>query len=535
MGIMMNLDCDVFYHSRRHMADRVDEAHVRAYIDQYRGTTVTDLVLNVGGLLSSTPSRVRTTYLQQVQRAKAGDRGCQWGCIPVVERLAELGLDVYDIWIRRCRENGITPWISFRMNDCHNLFFDNDPLVPPEMAEHFADYSVVRHHRQIGWYDRCRDYSLPEVRKYHLDYIGEQLLQYAPDGIELDFQRELNCFRPGFEWSGMEIMTGFLKDVKTLVREAEAKFGRKIKISLRCNQNPQYCMEWGFDILRWAAEGLIDVFVPSPRWNCTDTDIPVKLWKRILEPYGIPVIPAIDAQNIHPHPQSFLDKGHTVCNTVETTLAMAANFLTQGADGVYLFNYFNELPEQMLRDDGALPDSNDIYTAAGYYKVLINAGDYSRVINRKRRHVITYNDKQPLYRKNDAVLPLTVGGSYSQGFHSNGECNPRYLRFATGTIPGDKRCTLRLGIGAEAFDPEDVEIYVNCQRVEYLGLQEQGDPCLGASPVYEEEKTGAVSWVYAFRIPTEAIQPEIQVAELLLKENRVEKAFTVNYADLTVE
>ncbi len=164
MGIMINLDCDVFYHSRRNMADSVDEAYVRQYIDQYKDTSVSDIVFNVGGLLSSTPSNVRSTYADRAlaaeQLAREKGEAFTWGCAPVVKRLNALGLDVYRIWIDRCRENGITPWISFRMNDCHNLFIEDDPLVPPEVAEHFADYSVVRHHRQIGWFDRCQDYAL---------------------------------------------------------------------------------------------------------------------------------------------------------------------------------------------------------------------------------------------------------------------------------------------------------------------------------------------------------------------------------------
>lgn len=295
-------------------------------------------------------------------------------------------------------------------------------------------------------------------------------------------------------------------------------------------------MEWGFDIIEWARLGLMDVFAPTPRWNCTDTDIPVKLWKRILAPYSTLVAPGIDAQNIHPHPGSFMKKGHTVCNTVETTLAMAANFLTQGADRVYLFNYFNELHEEMIIDGKrVLADCNNIFTAAGYYKVLMTAGDYKAVIQEKRRHVITYNDKEPLYRKNDAVLPLVVGGMYQRGFHSNGECNPRYLRFATGTIPGDKSCILRLGIYTENFDVQDVEVYVNCHKAEFAGIEEQGEPYWGTSPVYGESDLRATPQVYVFKIPKEATEPEVQVAEILLKEGKEEKQFAVDYADLIVQ
>ena len=531
MGLMINLDCDVFYHSRRNVPNLICEDYVREYINQYMKTSATDIVLNVGGLLSSTPSCVRATYLD---RAKyAAEHNLDWGCAPVVLKLDELGIDVYKVWVSRLFENGLNPWLSFRMNDAHNLL-DDTPLTSPQLRSMFEKCSVIRHHRQFGWYDRCQDYSLEEIRRYHLDYIEEQTMQYLPYGIELDFQRELSCFRPGHEWSGMEVMTDFMKDVKEIVTRAEKAAGRKIKISVRCNQSPQYCMEWGFDIIEWARLGLIDSFAPAPRWNSSDTDIPVKLWKRILAPYNIPVYPGIDVQNIHPHPDDFMKKGHTVCCTVETVFAMASNFLTQGADGIYLFNFFNEIPEEMGKGKIS-PDCNDIFKADGYYTVLMLAGNYDDSIKQNRRHMITYNDRVPLYRENDAVLPLVVGGEYNQGFHSNGECNPRYLRFATGTVPSGRTCKLRFRIPDEDFDVNNVEIFINCHRADFIGTEEQGEPYFGISPVYGESKTQKTPLVYVFGIPTDAIEPEIQVAEILLKEGKENKSFTIDYADLIVK
>ena len=55
------------------------------------------------------------------------------------------------------------------------------------------------------------------------------------------------------------------------------------------------------------------------------------------------------------------------------------------------------------------------------------------------------------------------------------------------------------------------------------------------SPVYGEGKTGKTPDVYAFRTPGDAIEPEIQVAEILLKEGKEENRFVIDYADLIVE
>ena len=204
MGIMINLDCSNFYQSRANVAESLDETHVRAHIGQYKNTGVTDVLLNVGAWTSVTPSNIRTTLYESCKAAEEHfGEGSGGRCYPVLKRLHEIGLDEFEVWIDEAAKNNINAWLSFRMNDAHNLDSDDNPLIPPEFKEKLKTWSVVRHHRRIGWYDGCRDFEIEEVRQEQLDYIEEQVLRYLPYGIELDFQRELNCFRPGYEWSGM--------------------------------------------------------------------------------------------------------------------------------------------------------------------------------------------------------------------------------------------------------------------------------------------------------------------------------------------
>ncbi len=120
-------------------------------------------------------------------------------------------------------------------------------------------------------------------------------------------------------------------------------------------------------------------------------------------------------------------------------------------------------------------------------------------------------------------LPLVVGGEYIQGFHSNGECNPRYLRFATGTTPKGKKVTVRFNIPDENFDINDVELYLNCERLDFAGKTPLCDPDF------------SMDGVYTFSVPEKALKPEIQIVEFLLREGKVENQFTVHYADLTIE
>jgi hypothetical protein len=85
------------------------------------------------------------------------------------------GLDQFKIWIDRCYEDNINPWISFRINDAHSTYDDDNFLLNEDFVKHNCDHARIRHRAQFQYYDRCRDYELEPVRKEMLDYIEETL------------------------------------------------------------------------------------------------------------------------------------------------------------------------------------------------------------------------------------------------------------------------------------------------------------------------------------------------------------------------
>ncbi|MDR2704261.1 MAG: hypothetical protein LBC02_00640, partial [Planctomycetaceae bacterium] len=83
---------------------------LNAFIDQYAGTKITHLFLN---------PNAQTARFQSQTRSNAWDTESKEFWSKNAKLLHERGLDPYKIWIDRCREKKISPWISMRMNDVH--------------------------------------------------------------------------------------------------------------------------------------------------------------------------------------------------------------------------------------------------------------------------------------------------------------------------------------------------------------------------------------------------------------------------------
>lgn len=145
-----------------------------------------------------------------------------------------------------------------------------------------------------------------------LRYIKEMLEKYDVYGLELDFTREYILFPTGFEAYGSRILNEFILNVKCILDTFSEKYSHKIKLSLLLPPSPKVCMEYGFDIVNLVNTADIDCIAILPRWETTDTDMPVELWKALLR--------GSDAK---------IGCGQAAAN------------LSRGADFVYLYNYMD--------------------------------------------------------------------------------------------------------------------------------------------------------------------------------------------------
>lgn len=464
------------------------------YVRQYKSTAITDFFINTCGILSVMPSEVKTSYMDRAEVTEERGEKVNYAdsFAGVAKNIYENCGDFFNIWIDELRKININPWVSIRMNDCHNLFEKVNILVPPEYYENFDKNSRIRHRKQSWYYDRCLDFELENVRSYTKAYIDETLSKYDVYGIELDFQRELECFGIGREEAGREIMTEFVGELRALVKEHEKRRGHEIKVALRGHQRPEYSYEMGFDIGEMAKRGYIDMYIAAPRWAATDMDLPLTLWKQLLEPYGVEVVGGIDINvacknDVYP----------VHISTPETSCALAVSVLSQGA-GLYLFNYFDN--NITINDRDA--DGDDVLAGKNLMHFLDIAGDIDALLSENRKCLVTPVDKGPVWRIHNAQLPLSVN-----------ETAPGFIKITTGEIT-DGKVYLNLGISGAS---DKLEVYVNSTPAKFVKTKKCGLPYLTDNTVYE------------FEIEHEALSEHSQVAEIF-----TDKEIIVDYADIEI-
>ena len=170
--------------NRASETDPADKTVLYPFVDQYAGTQLTDVLFDMFCQYAAFDTAAWSTYRDKY--AQTEENG-----VPVDYReqyrglcaFHDHGIDPYAVWFERCREVGLTPWISLRMNDCHC----------PDDEACFLRSDFFYEARDNGWmvgedygyYRWCFDYAVPEVRKRMLVLVEDVLRQYDADGLDL--------------------------------------------------------------------------------------------------------------------------------------------------------------------------------------------------------------------------------------------------------------------------------------------------------------------------------------------------------------
>ena len=169
-------------------------------------------------------------------------------------------------------------------------------------------------------------------------------------------------------------MSSLVGEIRRMMDEEGAKRGRPFLLAVRAPDSPSYCRAIGLDLERWFATGLIDLYIPAGY-------IRVNPWRTSVDfahAHHVAVYPALDESRV---PEIGTDDIKTGAfgrprGLHETYRARAEEVLSTGADGVYLYNYFN--PESpILREIGSLETicANDRTYFASYLGAARIAGD----------------------------------------------------------------------------------------------------------------------------------------------------------------
>ncbi len=373
-----NEDCTNFFWYRQFPEGKAGEL-VDRYVDVIANAGVTTLLVNTNARRTNYNSDVWEAFFDGYDPDGPDDQpflasvpkeniaAYRKGVGNMLE-VHKQGVDYPARMIERCRHHGIACWITLRMNDCHENHIPDHPFHGSFWKENpqFARKNAP------GYYATCLDYAHREVRDLYKSLIAETLKRYDVDGVELDFMREPYVFSPGDEAKGKAILTEWMREIRQMTEAAAKKRGHPVRLGVRVPSRPETAEGMGLDAVRWAKEGLIDVLVATPRWATLEFAIPIQSWRERLGDAKITLLGGIEVR-YQPMPG-----GPATIVSPDLGAGAAMAVLAQGADAVYLFNYFQ--------------DGHPAWTSPVYEKTLKAMRSVESLKELPRRVGVTYRD-----------------------------------------------------------------------------------------------------------------------------------------------
>ncbi len=505
-GLMINHDAtNYFSNIGRYNLDAED---FKNFALAFKDTHITDYVINVDSVFPAPgtghTSALEYYYMTEFFDGQPVDFTNTNTAYSAYYMYDVIGSDYIGVWCETFPTVGINPWLSFRMNDVHNYNDEGAAMSKSEFWYKNPQYRRVQHHSYVAYMDKAYDYTYPEVREFMLSYINAALNRYDPYGIELDYQRELNLFHIGGEYPGLDILTGFMRDVDDLVAVYEEKYGHEIKIGVRVAPDVQTNYDFGLDVITWAAEGIVQLVSPTGRYESHCTDMPIRIWDSILTPYNVELVPCIDFTYLRSY-------GHASTagrNSIETLAATAAYMYSQGADKMYTYNYFPSFNITFDDDDKVNSTSAGmpINGSQGMWNVFTTLGSYEKVNTYNRRCILTYNDMHPVWRDYGAQLPGWVQPE-----------SPATLRIPVGDILDGSTLTLKFSVRDDSVADNPPTVYVNGRLCTYECMER----CVGGHTEYN---------LLCYKIPRAAYGSSDMIIEINYSAN-----LRVDYAEVYIE
>lgn len=238
-----------------------------------------------------------------------------------IESLFAQDSDPYAILLAEAKRRGREALLSFRINDDHG----NDFL----RTQFWVDHPEWR----LG--NGALDFGHEGVRDYVAGLIEEAVRRYDCDGIELDFNRFPRFFSAGTTAERVEKMNSLVARTREVLDQVGAQRGRRLTLAVRVPSNfgralptPTTAREIGCDVKSWQTHRWID-FVTVSEFLYQPPDLPIREWKQAID--SIPVYGGIECTTGGTKEQYL---------SAEKYRDAARQLLQQGADGVYLFNFF---------------------------------------------------------------------------------------------------------------------------------------------------------------------------------------------------
>ena len=234
----------------------------------------------------------------------------------------------------RARARGLAFFASLRMNDCHE-----SPVW--KMADTYSRFRKEHPEFLLGdavhpGFSTGFDFTHDEVRERRFRIVEELATRYRLDGIELDFLRHPAYFKPDEAYRKRHLITGLVRRVRARLDRHREETGRRVRLAVRVATPMEIALRMGLDVETWIREGLPDlVIAATPRGF--ELSLPLEQYVEAVRDRSIPLMAQLGWHQ-----------------PVQEARGAALNFWNQGADGIYLFNWYSrkDRRHESLREIG---------------------------------------------------------------------------------------------------------------------------------------------------------------------------------------
>lgn len=371
---------------------------IKNYIDRYLEAKPDMIMLNVCYRRCLTPSEVFDSYLYNIETDENGQKvkkpspttdsvskyfSSFFTCARV---LLQNGIDIFKILTDYIKQKGCKVYLSIRMNDGH--YTDNPAINSSFALKDNGKYTINRDGKEL-------DFSKKEVQDYYYQYIKELLETYSVDGIELDWLRHPTVLPPEHR-SNFHILSNYMKTIRALLD----RYNKHLHLAVRVLPNEQDNLQNGVDVCEWIADGSADVITIENFYIPTNYELPISQWRS-----------SINKRNIANNNYVLLcgsdwavscKRGYNIAMTPALVRGFVSNCLDTGADGVYLFNFFEENDTSSF---AFVADPNGIAYLKNCFSERIKAAREPYSLPRRCVHIGDSNDRYP--------ISLNAGESYT--------------------------------------------------------------------------------------------------------------------------
>lgn len=259
--------------------------------------------------------------------------------------LLDAGVDWLAETTKACRQRGVSPWVSIRMNDMHGQrnfagsYFNVPLLRQKEMRLQRSAYSPTQ---WLPDYREGLNYERAEVRALMFAQIKEVVEDYDFEGLELDWWRNPLCCEPNATPHTVEMMNEWFRSIRALTERRAKQTGRPFALGFRMPGRLETLKSIGLDVVTLCREGTLDFIAPSHFWR-TSWDMPHdELRRQVGERvaiYGV-IEDGVNWMPTRAVDDSLKRDMRYLSASRELMRGNAAGKLVLGAEGIEWYNFF---------------------------------------------------------------------------------------------------------------------------------------------------------------------------------------------------